>query len=80
MFVLTGFRKEWDRSTLQEVYQKLDSTDMYMLDRGIILNLGHVRKIVDGKIVMTDGYELTSSQSHLNSLKEYLITHLGDLV
>lgn len=80
MFVLAGFRKEWDRSTLQEVYQKLDSTDMYMLDRGIILNLSHIRKIVDGKIVMTDGYELTSSQSHLNSLKEYLITHLGDLV
>ena len=53
---------------------------MYMLDRGIILNLSHVRKIVDGKIVMTDGYELTSSPNHINGLKEYLITHLGDLV
>lgn len=80
VFVLTGAGKEWDRSTLQEVYQKLDSADMYMLDRGIILNLSHVRKIVDGKIVMTDGYELTSSPNHINGLKEYLITHLGDLV
>ena len=80
VFVLEHFESEWERATLQEVYQTLNNRDMYMLDRGIILNLHHIRKILPDKIIMDGGIELTSSNARINDLKEYLIIRIGEWI
>lgn len=78
VFVLENLESEWERKALQEVYKALDNIDMYMLDRGIILNISHIRKILSDKVIMDGGIELTSSKERINDLKEYLITNIGE--
>lgn len=80
VFVLDGMEEERERITLQEVYQKLDHTDLVLLDRGIILNMQHVRKIVDDRVIMKGGHELTTSKIHANELKEHLLTYWGGII
>lgn len=78
VFVLEGDRKEWERVTLQEVYKKLDNPNLYVLDRGLILNLQHIRKIIGDTVWMKDGYRLSANQGKINALKEYLILNAGE--
>ena len=80
VFVLEHVEDEWERATLQEVYQTLDNCDMYMLDRGIILNISHIRKILPDKVIMDGGVELTSSKLRINDLKEYLVSQIGEWI
>ena len=80
VFVLDGMEEERERITLQEVYQKLDNSDMVLLDRGIILNMQHVRKIVDDHVIMKGGHDLITSKIHANELKEHLLTYWGGIV
>ena len=80
VFVLDGMGEEQERITLQEVHQRLDNPDMHLLDRGIILNMRHVRKIVDDCVWMKGGHNLVTSKAHANELKEHLITYWGGIV
>ena len=75
VFVLDGMEEEWDRVTLQEVYQRLDNPDMYVLDRGLIINLRHVRKIIAERVKMCGGHELVTSKVHANELKEHMMLY-----
>lgn len=80
IFVLTGKRFIQERITLQEVYKKLDSHEMVMLDRGVILNLSHIRQIVDGKIKMDEENEITSNSAHVLEIKKLLMDYWGDMI
>lgn len=80
VFVLKSLENESDRLTLQEVYQRLDNPDMYFLDRGYIINLRHIRKIVGDKVVMNGEYELLTSKAHANELREHLISYWEEWV
>lgn len=72
VFVLRGGLTETERLPLQEVYEKLDNPDMLYLDRGQILNLSCVRKVVGDRIFLDDGLEIISSRQGTIELKEAL--------
>lgn len=80
VFVLEGQQEEWERITLQEVCQRLDNPDMMMVDRGLIVNLHHIRSIMDDKIQMDNGIELFTSRNQIKSLKSYLSTYWGNMI
>ena len=75
MIVIKGQDAECERLTLQEIYKRLDNPDMYLLDRSNIINLQHVRKIMDYEIIMDNGHELITSRAHANELKEHLMLY-----
>ena len=75
MIVIKGQDAEYERLTLQEIYKRLDNPDMYLLDRSNIINLQHVRKIMDYEIIMDNGHELITSRAHANELKEHLMLY-----
>lgn len=72
VFVLKDGREERERTTLQEVYEKLDHAEMFWLDRGVILNLYHVRRVTEDRVEMTDGHMLVTNQAHAADLKRKL--------
>lgn len=80
VFVLIGGKEEWERGTLKDVYQKLKNRDMFFLDRGIILNLFHVHKIVGDKISMTEEYNISTSTEHITELKRVLHIYWGEMI
>lgn len=72
--------EECERITLQELYPKLNNPDMFLLDRGIILNLQHVRKIIADRVIMTGNHILVTSKIHANELKECLVIYWGERI
>lgn len=78
--VLGNQEKESERISLQEIYKRLDNPDMYFLDRSSIINLQHVRKIVEYKVIMDNGHELITSKIHANELKEHLMSYWEERV
>lgn len=78
--VIMNQEKESERVTLQEIYKRLDNPDMYFLDRSSIINLQHVRKIVEYKVIMDNGHELITSKIHANELKEHLMSYWEEWV
>lgn len=80
VFVLLGGKEEWERGTLRDAFEKLNSRDMFFLDRGIILNLFHVQKIEGYKIIMTEAYDISTTIEHVTELKRVLATYWGELV
>jgi len=80
VFVLEGGQEEWERVTLQEVSQRMDNPDMMMVDRGLIVNLHHIRSIIDDKIVMDNGQGLVTSRNQIKSLKKYLSLNWGKMI
>jgi len=75
VFVLEDKLEEWERATLEKVYQKMNNQDMIMVDRGLIVNLHHIRSITDDKIVMDNGQILITSRNQIKSLKKYLSSY-----
>lgn len=72
--------EEWDRITLQDLYQVLNNPDMILVDRGLILNLPHIRRIIDDQIELDGGYKVTTSSNHIIELKTLLNTYWGDTI
>lgn len=72
VFVLKGHREEWERTTLQEVFKKLDNPDMFFLDRGIIVNVEHIRKIIDDCVETIEGHKIATSKMRIMELKLFL--------
>lgn len=75
IFVMKNSNEEQDRISLQNVITKLNSQDMYLLDRCIILNLRYVQKIVDDKIFMFGDHMLITTKKHIIELKEQLLLY-----
>lgn len=80
VFVLDGEQEEWERITLQEVFQKMGNPDMMMVDRGLIVNLHHIRSIVDDKIVMDNEQELVASRNQIQRLKKYISSYWRKII
>lgn len=80
IFVLYDGSEEKERLSLQEVYQKLDSPYMFILDRGIILNIRHIQKIIGNQVEMDNGHTMISSKKHIIALKRYLATYWETIV
>lgn len=78
VFVLNDGRELRERTTLDNVYRKLShDKEIFLLDRGMILNLFHVRGVSNGTIKMDTGFETTSSVRHIEELKKQLNGYWG---
>ena len=53
---------------------------MVMLDRGVILNLSHIRQIMDGEIKMDEENVITSNSAHVVEIKRLLMNYWGDMI
>jgi len=72
VIVLSDGQKEWERMNLQDMVKRLKCPPMYVLDRGIIINLQKIQRIEGNQIIMEGGTILTSSSTHVKKLKLYL--------
>lgn len=80
-FVLKDGKSVNERTTLEEVYKRLsEDEDFFQLDRGIILNLFHVRGIVSGGVKMDTGFEIISSAKHIEELKRRMNIYWGRIL
>lgn len=79
-FVMKDRTEVKERLSLEEVYQKLESPDMKWLDRGIILNIHHIKQVVGRKVIMTDDHEIVTTASHTMELKMVLNEYWGNLL
>lgn len=80
-FVLKNGKSVNERTTLEEVYKRLlEDEDFFQLDRCIILNLFHVRGIVNGGVKMDTGLEIISSTKHIEELKRRMNIYWGRIL
>lgn len=80
-FVLKDGKCIYERTTLEEVYKKLsEDEDFFRLDKGMILNLFHVRGIVNGGIEMDTGVTVTSGVKHIEELKKRMNVYWGRMI
>lgn len=69
VFILEDREREPERDTLRNVHRKLDNPSMYFLDRTMILNVLHIRRVEGNVVVMDDGYEIYSGDENIRELK-----------
>jgi len=72
VFVLEGNKEEQERITLQDLLKNLNDPELYLAERSLIININHIRKIVESRIYLTDGHELVIGKNNLADLKQYL--------
>ena len=78
--MLTDGHMQSERITLQDVYRKLNPKEMIFLDRGIIVNVFHVQKILKNQIRMTEGHTVTTSKNGIMELKQFLNRYWGEIL
>ncbi len=66
-----------ERTSLQQVMERLDAEEFIYIDRGMIVNLIHVMQVKDGFAVLSNGIRLPISRSHLQDVKRTLNTYWG---
>ncbi len=80
VFVLSGKREEQERGTLQSVYEKLENPDLVWLDRGVIVNMIHVQRVLTDEVEMKDGYKILTGADHALELKRRLSSYWGGIL
>lgn len=69
------------RKSLQQVFAELDAPEFLFIDRGCIVNIIQIMKVVDGMAFLKNGEALPISRSHLQEVKRqinrYWGTHIG---
>lgn len=60
------------RKTLKQVYKELPKEDFAWVDRGCIINLAHIQRIIGDGIILTDGIQLGVGREKLSELKDKL--------
>ncbi len=80
VFVMEGERREKERCSLSEVYQKLQNPDMVILDRSYIVNIPHIRKICLDEVQMDNGDVLRTNRNHVQRLKVVFTQYWGELL
>lgn len=78
VFTLTDKTRETERLSLQLVYSKLNDPCMYFFDKGMILNVHHIRRVEENRVVMDDCKEIYGGEDIIRKLKQYLCTYWGD--
>lgn len=59
-----------ERTTLRQVYEKLNPDEFLFLDRSYLVNLRHVMKLQSGEVYLRDGTVLYVSRYHLQEVRE----------
>lgn len=58
------------RKSLSNVSKELDSEDFVFIDRGSIVNIQHIMKIINGCVELEGGVRLFASRARLDELKK----------
>ena len=80
VFVMADGDEEKDRITLQDAFDKMNNPDMIWLDRGVILNRNHIRKVTGDMVIMDGGYEITAGDGRVREIKKALSEYWGKLL
>ncbi len=80
ILVLEDGREEKDRLSLRDLYQKLNNDEMVFADRGIIVNLSHLRGIEDNVVTMDNNCRFTIGAEHVSELKQLLSLYWGEII
>ena len=78
VFALENGGQENERTTLKQVFQRLNNPQMYFLDRTMILNVQRIRKIENNMICMEDGFNIYAGDDKIRSLKKYITSYWGE--
>ena len=61
------------------LHKSLNDPELYLAERSLIININHIKRIVESRIYMTDGYELVIGKNNLADLKQYLNQYWSSL-
>lgn len=61
-----------ERKALKDIYEKLDKELFLFVERGFIINLEHVSRILSRNVVLSNGAEVRASKDHIHELKARL--------
>ena len=60
------------RKSLQQVFEELNTPEFIFIDRGYIVNIIQIMKIIDGVAYLKNGEALPISRSHLQEVKQQI--------
>lgn len=68
------------RKSLSNVSKELDSEDFVFIDRGSIVNIQHIMKIINGCVELEGGVRLFASRARLDELKKRVSAFWGERI
>lgn len=66
-----------ERESVESVLAKINSPLFVMVDRGVVVNLKHIKRISGNVIYLTDGTKVATSRRRLTVVKEALNNYWG---
>ncbi|MBQ8663297.1 MAG: response regulator transcription factor [Eubacterium sp.] len=66
-----------ERDSLENILETINSPMFVMADRGIVVNLKHIKRIAGNVIYLTDGTKVATSRRRLTVVKEALNNYWG---
>ena len=75
VFHCKGDLSYWENKTLKEVYDELPEGEFAYIDKGVVVNLFHVKGIKNHEITMSDGLLLAVSRNAESGIKEQLMDY-----
>ena len=75
VFHCKGDISYWESKTLKEVYEALPEEEFAYIDKGMVINLFHIRGIKDHELTTTEGLKLAISRQTEPKLKEKLMDY-----
>lgn len=77
LFQCMGQKRYQQRETLENIFQKFPKEQFAYIEKGIIVNLGHVMSFSEKKLILRDGTVLSVSRRTWPLVKEKLYVHWG---
>ena len=68
------------RKSLSAVLKELSSDDFVFIDRGNIVNIPYIMKIIDGCVELENGIRLFASHARLEQLKKKVSEFWGERI
>lgn len=70
-FVLKAEEKQ-ERKAIRKVLDELDNNTFMLVERGYIVNLGHIVRIKAREVLLSNGKSLIISKEHIQEVREHL--------
>ena len=67
------------RKPINTVYEELNSSDFVIIDRGCIVNVYYISKMLNNDIYLKNGERLPVSRSNLKNVKDFLAQYWGGI-
>lgn len=67
------------RKSLKQVYEELDSDQFIFIERGYIVNITQIIKVINHEVFLENGERLHIGRAHSKYVKEYIARFWGDM-